>query len=56
MNPVAYILLLDDLNQMTAQYAWVDPDTDRVVRLSLPRTDWEQAGRPGSIRVEVSQG
>lgn len=52
---VTYVLMLDDLNQHVAQFAWVDDAYDgRVVRLSVPRTEWEAAGRPGTIQVEVS--
>lgn len=55
MSEQSYILMLDDLNRMTAQFTWTHPDFDgRSVNLSLPREDWERAGRPGELTITVS--
>lgn len=55
MNPVEYVLWLDDLNRLAALYVWTNGQHDgTAITFTLPRDIWEQMDRPTKIKVEVT--
>lgn len=52
-----YLVVLDELTAELATFTWTHHDPDPAGRVpavvAMPRADWEQMGRPGSLDVEV---